>query len=124
MRYKVEKYLSDLFTLCYASQETVDHLFFQCVYSQIFCDEFESYWLTISKERKKLDLKISLTGVTDTTYYLFNYLIVLGKLHMWNCRQNISLPSISSYKELAFKRKHETKRLIAEKSNINIIEAK
>ena len=68
----------------------------------------------MSKERKKLDLKIILMGVTDTTSHLFNYLIILGKLHIWNCHKNNSLPSISSYKELV-KRKYETERLNAEK---------
>ena len=47
---------------------------------------------------------------------LINYLIVLGKLHLWNCRRNKSLPFFPSYKELV-KRKYETERHIAAKVN-------
>ena len=57
-----------------------------------------------------------LIGVTDTNCSLFNYLIVLGKLHLWNCRRNNSLPFFPSYKELV-KRKYETECHIAAKFN-------
>ena len=66
--------------------------------------------------QRKLDLKTILIGVTDTKCLLFNYLIVLGKLHLWNCRRNNSLPSFPSFKELA-KQKYKTERLIALKCN-------
>ena len=37
----------DLCTFCNIDVETVDHLFFYCVYSRVFWDEFESYWFAI-----------------------------------------------------------------------------
>ena len=80
--------------------ETIDHLFFYCVYSRVFLEEIESYWFAIAKEQRKLELKTILLGVTDTKYSLFNYLIVLGKLYLWNCRRNKSLRFFPSYKEL------------------------
>ena len=86
--------------------------------------KMESYWIAIAKEQRKLDLKTILVGVTDTECSLFNYLIVLGKLHLWNCRRNNSLPFFSSYKELV-KRKYETERHIAAKyNNSKMLEAK
>ena len=115
---------SDLCTFCNIDVETIDHLFFYCVYSRAFWEEFESYWIAIAKEQRKLDLKTILVGVTDTECSLFNYLIVLGKLHLWNCRRNNSLPFFSSYKELV-KRKYETERHIAAKyNNSKMLEAK
>ena len=115
---------SDLCTFCNTDVETTDHLFFYCVYSRAFWEEFESYWIAIAKEQRKLDLKTILVGVTDTECSLFNYLIVLGKLHLWNCRRNNSLPFFSSYKELV-KRKYETERHIAAKyNNSKMLEAK
>ena len=107
---------SDLCTFCNTGVETIDHLFFYCVYSRAFWEEFESYWFAIAKEQRKLELKTILLGFTDTKCPLFNYLIVLGKLYLWNCRRNNSLPFFSSYKELV-KRKYETERHIAAKYN-------
>ena len=94
---------SDHCTLCNIGVETMDHLFFYCFYSRVFWEEFESYWFAIAKEQRKLELKTILLGVTDTKCPLFNYLIVLGKLYLWNCRRNKSLPFFSSYKELIWK---------------------
>ena len=48
---------SDLCTFCNIGVETIDHLFFYCVYSRVFLDEFESYWFAIDKEQRKLELK-------------------------------------------------------------------
>ena len=114
---------SDLCTFCSTCPETIDHLFFYCVYSRAFWEKFESYWIAIAKEQRKLELKTILIGVTDTKCPLFNYLIVLGKLHLWNCRRNNSLPFFSSYKELV-RRKYETERHIAAKyNNVKMLEA-
>ena len=83
---------NDLCTFCNIGVETIDHLFFYCVYSDVFWEEFESYWFAIAKEQRELELKTILLGVTDTKCPLFNYLIVLSKLYLWNCRRNKSLP--------------------------------
>ena len=115
---------SDLCTFCNIGVETVDHLFFYCVYSRVFWDEFESYWFAIAKEQRKLELKTILLGVTDTKCPMFNYLIVLGKLHLWNCRRNKRLPLFPSYKELV-KRKYKIECYIAAKyNNGKMLEAK
>ena len=115
---------SDLCTFCNTSAETIDHLFFYCVYSRAFWEEFESYWIAIAKEQRKRELKTILVGVTDTKCSLFNYLIVSGKLHLWKCHRNNSLPFFSSYRELV-KRKCQTERHIAAKhNNRKMLEAK
>jgi len=94
---KIGKIRSDLYTFCSTGVETIDHIFFYCVYWRAFWKEFESYWFAIAKEQRKLELKAVLAGVTETKCPLFNYLIVLGKLHLWNCRRNNSLSVFSSY---------------------------
>ena len=83
---------SDLCTFCNIGVETIDHLFFYCFYSRVFWEEFECYWSAIAKEQRKLELKTILLGVTDTKCPLFDYLIVLVKLYLWNCRRNKSIP--------------------------------
>ena len=107
---------SDLSTFCNIGVKTKDHLFFYCVYSRVFWEEFESYWFAIAKEQRKLELKTILLGVTDTKCPLFNYLIVLGKLYLWNCRRNKSSPFFPSYKELV-ERKYEIECHIPTKNN-------
>ena len=96
--------------------ETIDHLSFFRFYSHVFWNEFESYWFAIAKQERKLELKTILLGVTDTKCPLFNYLIVLSKLYLWNCPRNKSLPLSLSYKELV-KRKYEIECHIAAKNN-------
>ena len=83
---------SDLCTFCNSFPETIDHLFFECFYSSKFWEQFESYWSLLSLEQREINLKTVLIGVIDTKCDLLNYLIVLGKLHLWNCRRNNILP--------------------------------
>ena len=73
---------SDLCSFCNTGAETIDHLLFYCVYSRAFWEKFESYWIAIAKEQRKLELKTILVGVTDTKCPLLNYLIVLGRLQL------------------------------------------
>ena len=115
---------SDPCTFCNIGVETIDHLFFHCFYPRAFWEEFESYWFAVAKEQRKLELKPILLGVTDTKCPLFNYLIVLGELYLWNCRRKKSIPFFSSYKELD-KRKYVIKCHIAVKNNNSkMLEAK
>ena len=106
---------SDLCMFCNIGVETIDHLFFYCFYSCVFWEEFETYGFAIAKEQRKL---------MSAKCPLFNYLIVLGKLYLWNCCRNKSLPFFSSYKELV-KRKYEIECHIAAKNNNSkMLEAK
>ena len=90
---------SDLCTFCNIGVETVGHLFFYCVCSRVFWDEFESYWFAIAKEQTKLELKTILLGVTDTKCPLFNYLIVLGKLQQQQ-QQSLLFTPFPTFMEL------------------------
>ena len=66
---------SDLCTFYNTTVETIDHLiFFCCVYSRPFWEEFESYWIAIAKEQRKLELKVILVGVTDTKCSLATFM--------------------------------------------------
>ena len=57
---KIGMIQNDLCTFCQASQETVKHLFFQCVHSKKFWNDFENYWLSLTKKNKgNLIIKVS-----------------------------------------------------------------
>ena len=78
----------------------IDHLFFECSYSCKFWEDFEGYWSLLAKEHLKIDLKtVIIISLSYTRCNLLNYLIVLGKLHLWNCRRNNTFPFLSSFIE-------------------------
>jgi len=114
---------SNVCTFCNTGVETIDHLFFYCIYSWILGRS----WILLvcySQRPKETPVKDFLVDVTDTRCSLFNYWIVLGKLHLWNCRRNNSRPFFSSYKEL-IQRKYETGCQIAARyNNSKMLEAK
>ena len=47
---------SDLCTFSNTGAKTNDHLFFYCVYSRAFWEEFESHRIAIAKDQRKLEL--------------------------------------------------------------------
>jgi len=48
--FKIGLTQSELCSFCNTCPETIDHLFFYCVYSRAFWEESESYWIAIAKE--------------------------------------------------------------------------
>ena len=44
----------DLCSFCNTCLETIDDLLFYCAYSRAFWEEFDSYWIAIAKEQRKL----------------------------------------------------------------------
>ena len=75
-----------------------------------------TYWSLLSSEQREINLKTVLIGVIDIKCDLLNYLIVLGKLHLWNCRRKNILPVLPSFEEFV-KRKFKVEQLIAAKHN-------
>lgn len=116
---KIGLITSDRCTFCNASQETIEHLFFQCTYSLMFWNNFEKYWLTVTKEKKKLQYKEVILGILDKKTDLLNYLIILGKLYLWNCRKNNRTPIFSLF-EVLVKSKYNTEKHIAAQNNLTL----
>ena len=65
-------------------------------------------------ERRSLSLKDVLVGFLNRND-LLNYLIILGKLCIWECRRNKSLPKFNLFLHQV-EAKQETKKLIASKN--------
>lgn len=61
-------------------------LFNKYVYPRQFWEEFEGHWSRLSNEQMNLDLQPVLIGVINSK---LDYLIVLGKQHLWYCRRNL-----------------------------------
>ena len=64
----------------------------------------------------KLQKQNVILGILDTNQKILNYLISVGKFHLWNCRKKKILPTLSSFKQL-IERKYYTEHFIAVKNH-------
>ena len=72
--------------------------FYDCSYSISFWKDFESYYLSVTKQRIHLNLKGILIGVLTPKRPLFNYLLLIRKIYLWGFRRNKELPNIQGFK--------------------------
>ena len=84
-------------------------------------NEFENYWLLVSGTHFTPTLQNVIVGKFDLDsdsreQKLPNYLILLGKLHLWNSRKSNMKPKMSSFTDLV-RQKHMTEQYIGEKNN-------
>ena len=116
---KIGRIQSDLCSFCQTSPETLEHFFYRCSLSTKFWTKFEKFWLTVAREQIKLDYINIISGILDQRSNLLNYFIILGKLHLWNCRKNKQIPLFLSFEDVV-KRKYEIEKLIASQSISNL----
>ena len=96
------------------NKEELYHLFFNCSYVPEFWKIFIAWWYGLSGESLNLGLKSIIVGIVDRVDVL-DYLIILGKLRIWECRRNNRLPNFRLFqKKRGIKR--ETERFIAYKN--------
>ena len=84
--FKIGLSLNDNCTFCDSSKEELHHLFFECSHAQIFWKTFSSWWFELVKENITMTLKDIILGLLNRTD-IINYLIILGKLCIWECRK-------------------------------------
>ena len=84
--FKIGLSLNDKCTFCDSSKEELYHLFFECSHAQIFWKTFSSWWFELVKENIAMTLKDIILGLLKRTD-IINYLIILGKLCIWECRK-------------------------------------
>ena len=98
--YKMGFRTNDLCIFCKSQSESLNHLFFHCPYSKQFWNDLEIYWCSVSSKRIRLfSLQNVLVGIiaenTDPSHLLLNYFIMIGKLFLWNCRNNQIMDTVS-----------------------------
>ena len=64
-------------TLC------VNHLFYECSFTNLICNEFASFWSPVSGKRVDRTLQDVLLRRLDAEIEILNYFITLVKLHIW-----------------------------------------
>ena len=106
----------DKCSFCESEPETLPRFFFHCVYSQLFWKQFESYYYSLTKEFFHLTLQDVLIGIITSKCPLLNYLLLIAKVYLWDCRRSETLPNITGFK-LKVKNKYETEKYICIKNN-------
>ena len=79
----------------------------------------EGFWillLSLSKEFVHLTLKDVIVGVIITKCPLLNYLLLIAKIYLWECRRTQIVPNITGFK-LKVKNKFETEKYVCMKNN-------
>ena len=76
----------------------------------------EQYYLTITKEFHGLCLREVIIGITMSKCPLLNYLILIGKLYLWDCRKKQVLPNIEGFK-FKVRIKYQVEKYISIKNN-------
>ena len=106
----------DKCTFCDKESETLHHLFYYCPHSNLLWQKFEEYYLTVKHQRIKLSLKDIILGKMEISRPILDYLLLIAKIHIWDCRRNGVRPYIERFKS-KIKIKFETEKYIAMKSH-------
>ena len=73
-----------------------------------------NWWINLRGENLSLSLKDVMVGILNRND-LLNYLIILGKLCIWECRRNKSRPKFNMFLQKV-EAKQETEKVIASKN--------
>ena len=77
-------------SFCELEPETLPHLFFHYVYSQLSWKQFEYYYYSLKKEFVHFTLQDILIGIIPSKCPLLNYLLLIAKVYLWDL-PNITL---------------------------------
>ena len=114
--FKIGFITEDKCSFCKSDSETLSHLLFDCIKTKSFWRDFEYYFYSLSKEFVHLTLKDVIVGVIITECPLLNYLLLIAKIYLWDCRRTQILPNITGFK-LKVKNKFETEKYVCMKNN-------
>ena len=108
---------NDQCTFCEEGSETVHHLFYECSFSYCFWKQFENFWSMLSGKYIEFTLKDVFVGrQVGKSDQLLNYLFILAKLHIWNCRKRRVRPNLEIFKAM-LEVKYRTEMYLASKNN-------
>ena len=84
----------DKCSFCRHEPETLHHLMVHCPYSEQFWTDFKSFYFSLTGQRVQLSMRDVMFGIITSKCNLLNYLLLVGKLYLWECRRNKVLPNI------------------------------
>ena len=94
--FKIYYISEDKCSFCKLERETPHHLLFHCSLVQLFWKDFEYYFYLLTREFVHLTLQDVMTGIIYANYCLLNYLILVAKLYIRDCRANLTPPIIKA----------------------------
>ena len=110
---------SDKCSFCGAYSENLYHLFFNCSTVRAFWNRFTVWWSDVGGENLSLTLKDIIIGLLHRTDVL-NYLIILGKITIWESRKNKISPNFRLFL-LKVEVKKEVEKIIAIKKALRFL---
>lgn len=111
--YKIGFKLNDSCSVSSCEPETLCHFPYLCPFSVDFWRDFKVFWHQVLKENIWLSLQDILVGMirqNPPSANLLNYLIMIGKLYLWDCRRSQIFPNIYRFKK-KIAVKYETHKL-------------
>ena len=114
--FKIGYILSPNCSFCQDTIETRNHVLFSCPFSYSFWMDAIANILNNISSCGCLLLSDVVIGILKEGMDLVNYVIILGKCYLWNCRHKDIKPSISHFERI-LEKKYETEKYIAFKSN-------
>ena len=112
--FKIGLSVSDKCSFCGTCSEDLYHLFFYCSTAQAFWNRFTVWWSDLGGENLSLTLKDIIIGFLHRTDVL-NYLIILGKITIWESRKNKISPNFRLFLHKV-EAKQEAEKIIALKN--------
>ena len=111
--YKIGIVESPLCSFCCREDETIYHLFYFCEIIKDFWNKFTDFWQEISNDQNKISFQQVFIGdIENNAFSLKNYLLILGKIHIYSCRKNKEKPNINAFLTLV-SCKYEVEKSIA-----------
>ena len=104
-------------TFCNEALETIQHFLFYCAISQAFWNDVNYNILSKLSSCRYLLLRDVIVSFLREEMDLENYVLLLGKIYLWDCRRNDNKPSIMHFIQILKKNKYDTEKLIAKKQN-------
>ena len=107
--FKIDLSLNDKCTFCSSAKEELYQHFFECSHAQIFWKAFSFWWFELVKENITVSLTTSKTmsplkdiilGFLNRTD-IINYLIILGKLCIWEFRKAGIFPDFNIFLKIS-----------------------
>ena len=114
--FKIGYISDDKCSFCKSEPETPHHLLFHCSLVKPFWKDFEYYFYLLTREFVHLTLQDVIIGIIYANYPLLNYLILVAKVYIWDCRRSLTPPIINAFK-LKVKIKYETEKFICVNTN-------
>ena len=96
--YRIGFTTDNLCSFCKLEPESLNHLLFYCIHSKCFWDYFEHYVYSLTNEFIAISLQDVLIGIITTVCPLLNYLLLIAKIYIWDCRRTQTLPNIKGFK--------------------------